>query len=119
MKEHGEKIDKPVKVDKTQMVGAPRIMLNHQGGWIHWNEGQIEYMVHCADATGEDSKLSKEFERLKDAGIALEERREWTVRHAVRIREWPDSVKRVDSMVSWREFMEKQEKKKKGNAAGD
>lgn len=100
LKEKGEKIDKSVKVDKTQMVGAPRIMLHHQGGWIHWNEGQIEYMVPCENEKGEESELAREFERLRDEGMTVEVRREWTVRHAVRIREWPDSVRRIDSVVS-------------------
>lgn len=103
LKEHGEKVDKPVKVDKTQMVGAPfgapRLMIHHQGAWIFWNEGQIEYMVPCGNENGEDSELSKEFERLKDEGMTLDERREGTIRHAVRIRAWPDYVKRVDSGV--------------------
>lgn len=74
-------------------------MIHHKGSWIFWNEGQIEYLVPTEDENGEDSEVAKEFQRLTaDGGLKGLERREWVVRRATRIREWPEHIKRLQSI---------------------
>jgi len=93
LKTHGQKTTKRPESERG------RIMIHHSGAWIFWNEGQIEYMVPCEDEFWKDTQDAEEFARLSGEGkMKGEVRREWVVSRAVRIREWPDHIKRVQSI---------------------
>ena len=80
--------------ETTKETGG-RIMLPEKGAWRFYNVGQLEYMFRADDASDSESQLEKLCKDIE----GLDEKKEFFLKNATRIREWPQRIRRVENLV--------------------
>jgi len=79
---------------ETTKESSERIMLHQPGAWRFCNVGQLEYMFRADDDTGSESELERQCKEIE----GNEQKKEFFVRNATRIREWPERIHRVENL---------------------
>jgi len=88
LQEYGRQTKKETRQDK-------RIMISKKGAWRFYNVGQLEYMFRADDDDDSESALERQCKEIE----RVEEKKEFFLKNATRIREWPERIQRVENLV--------------------
>ena len=63
-------------------------MIPQKGAFLFFDVGQLEFIINA------ETELGRRYERVKEV-MTTEEKRDFLLGNATRIREWPEEMKRV------------------------